>query len=436
MEIKKNSIWVDSVELPKFKKLKNDLHTDIVVIGGGITGLLTAYKLNKLGKKVVVLEKERIGMGITKNTTAFITSQQDTLYLERMKKIGFYHTKQYLEANEQAIDAYQKLSEEFSFDFERLPSYLYSTKDPKTIEEEAATLQNLGIDAKLKKQIHLPFEIAQAVEVPNQAQMHPLKLLACLAKNLEIYEETCVEKIKRKSVIANGYEIFANHIIVTTHFPFMDHLGLYYAKMYQKRSFVVAIQTKDEIQGIYTNLDEDDFYFRKYQDYLLIGGNDCQSGNREKHFESIETFIKTYYNKAEITNKWSNQDCVSLDDLPYIGKYSGFRNNLYVATGFNLWGMTQAMISAEVLTDMITEKENKYEDLFNPNRNMIKKQLFVNLGTYLKHLFKKRKKTCTHLGASLVYNEEEQTWECPCHGSRFDETGKILDNPTQKNVKG
>lgn len=435
MEKKKNSIWMDSVELPSFKTLENDIETDIVVVGGGIAGILIAYKLSKEGKKVVVLEKNKIGMGITKNTTAFITSQQDVLYQERLKKDGYYHTKLYLEANQKAILDYQTLSESYDFDFEKLSSYLYSTKESKVIEEEAICLQNLGIDATLKEELALPFPIAKAVEFPNQAQMNPLKLIACLSKDLEIYENTTVTKIKKNDVIANTHCVKANAIIVTTHFPFINHLGLYYAKMYQKRSYVATIQTKDEINGIYTNLDEDDFYFRKYQDYLIIGGNDCQSGTSENHFKSIREFIATYYPDAEITNEWSNQDCISLDDKPYIGKYSGLRNNLYVATGFNLWGMTQAMVSANILTDLIMDRKNPYQNLFQPNRNMIHKQLFINLGTYVKNLVKPRKKTCTHLGSALVWNETEQTWECPCHGSRFNKEGEILDNPTKKELK-
>ena len=153
MEKKNNSIWIDSIELPKFKKLETDIETDILVVGGGIAGILIAYKLSEEGKKVVVLEKNKIGMGITKNTTAFITSQQDTLYQERLKKDGYYHTKLYLEANQKAILDYQKLSKTYAFDFEQLSSFLYSTKESKVIEEEAICLQNLGIDAKIKEKI-------------------------------------------------------------------------------------------------------------------------------------------------------------------------------------------------------------------------------------------------------------------------------------------
>lgn len=435
MEKKNNSIWIDSIELPKFKKLETDIETDILVVGGGIAGILIAYKLSEEGKKVVVLEKNKIGMGITKNTTAFITSQQDTLYQERLKKDGYYHTKLYLEANQKAILDYQKLSKTYAFDFEQLSSFLYSTKESKVIEEEAICLQNLGIDAKIKEKIDLPFSIVKAVEFPNQAQMNPLKLIACLSKKLDIYENTTVTKIKKDCVIANEHMVKANSIIITTHFPFVNRLGLYYAKMYQKRSYVVAIKTKDKIDGIYTNLDENDFYFRKYQDYLIIGGNDCKSGTSENHFESIRKFVEQYYPTASITNEWSNQDCISLDDKPYIGQYSGFRKNLYVATGFNLWGMTQAMISANILTDLIMNRDNPYQELFNPNRNMFHKQLFMNLGTYLKNVLKPRRKTCTHLGSALVWNEEEQTWECPCHGSRFSENGEVIDNPTKKELK-
>lgn len=435
MEKKNHSIWTDTVEIPSFNKLEKDLSTEVAIVGGGLAGILIAYKLTKAGKKVVVLEKNKIGMGITKNTTAFITSQQDVLYQERIKKDGFYNTKRYLEANQMAIDEYEKLSKEFSFDFERVSSYTYTTKENKIIEEEVNCLQNLGIDAKLKKETELPFEKISAVEFPNQAQMNPLKLIECLSKELDIYENTSVDKIGKNYLMVGDYKVKAENIIIATHFPFINRLGLYYAKMYQERSYVLAIQTDKKINGLYTNLDKDEFYLRKYNDYLIIGGNDQQSGTSKEHFNSLRNFVKKYYPESVITHEWSNQDCVTLDDKPYIGKYSGFRNNLYVATGFNLWGMTQAMISAILLTDLITGKESKYEDLFNPNRNMIKKQLFVNLGTYLKHLFHPRKRTCTHLGSELIWNEDENTWECPCHGSRFTEQGEVIDNPAMHNLK-
>lgn len=435
MEKKNHSIWVDTVELPSFETLESDLNVEVAIVGGGLAGILTAYQLMKAGKKVVLFEKNKIGMGITKNTTAYITSQQDILYQDRLKQDGFYNTKRYLEANQMAIDAYEQLSKAFSFDFERLPSYIYTVVDEKKIQKEVEVLQNLGIDAKLKKEIGLPFDLVFAVEFPNQAQMNPLKLIGCLAKELEIYENTTVEKVGGKYVIANGHKVQAEHIIITTHFPFMNRLGLYYAKMYQERSYVIAIQTDQKPRGLFTNLDEELFYIRSYQDYLIIGGNDQRNGTAKAHFNNLRTFVEKHYPQATITHEWANQDCITLDDKPYIGKYSGFRSNLYVATGFNLWGMTQSMISANLLTDLIMGRENKYEDLFNPNRNMIKKQLFVNLGIYVKHLFHSKKRTCTHLGSELIWNEDEKAWECPCHGSRFDEHGEVLDNPAIHHLK-
>lgn len=435
MEKKKHSIWIDTVEFPKFKKLENDLNVEVAVVGGGLAGMLIAYRLMKVGKKVVLFEKNRIGMGITKNTTAYITSQQDILYQDRLKQDGFYNTKRYLEANQMAIDEYERLSHEFSFDFERLPSYMYTSIDEKKVQKEVEILQNLGIDAKLKKEIGLPFDHLSAVEFPNQAQMNPLKLIDCLAKEVEIYENTNVDKIGGKYLIANGYKVQAEYIIIATHFPFINRLGLYYAKMYQKRSYVIAIKTDQKPKGLFTNLDEDKFYIRSYKDYLIIGGNDQRNGTSKEHFHTLRTFAEKYYPEAIITHEWANQDCITLDDKPYIGKYSGFRSNLYVATGFNLWGMTQAMISAILLTDLIIGKENKYEDLFNPNRNMIKQQLFVNLGIYIKHLFHPKKRKCTHLGSELIWNEDEKAWECPCHGSRYNEYGEVLDNPAIHHFK-
>ncbi len=435
-EIKKRtSIWKNTVDLPSFEKLENNIEVDIAVVGGGITGLLIAYYLKQSGRNVVVFEKNKIGMGITKNTTAFISSQHDRLYSEMIDKEGYDKAKLYFDANQMAIFEYKKLSQKFNFDFEELSSFVYTTKEDCVIEKEREALEKIGANPLIKTEIDLPFAIKKAVEIPNQAQMNPLKLIKGICQNLKIYEKTNVSKIKNDYLVANDRIVKFNKVIVATHFPFINKIGLYYAKMYQKRSYVIAIKTKDEINGIYNNLDEEGFYFRKYQDYLIIGSNDQRVGTSMEHFNKLREFASKYYSKSEITNEWANQDCVTLDEIPYIGYYSNFKKNIYVATGFNLWGMTQSMISAIVLTDLINGKDNKYYDLYDANRNIIKKQLFINLGNYLKNLLKFRKKTCTHLHAALVWNADEQAWECPCHGSRFNEIGEVIDNPATKNLK-
>ena len=421
MNEKGKSLWIDTVEFPSFSALNKDIKTDIVVVGGGICGILCAYYLMKEGNKVIVVEKNKIGMGITKNTTAVITAQHDILYSTRIKKDGFEKAQQYLDANLMALKEYANLSKEFDFDFEEKDSYIYSTIDETILTEEVEALNKLGIHAELVNKIALPFSIRAAVKFPKQAEM-------------EIYENTNVIDIKKNVVYTDHHKIEAKAIIVTTHYPFIDRLGMYYTKMFQNRSYVIAIKNDEDIGGTYTNLETTGFYFRKYKEYLLIGGNDHKTANGGYHYENLISFVNNYYPNAKIEYMWANQDCITLDDIPYIGKYSNFSESLYVATGFNLWGMTQSMISALILRDLVMNRRNVYQKLYRPNRNIFKKQLFINLGSYLKNLLNFRTKRCPHLGCALVWNDEEQTWDCPCHGSRFTKKGKLIDNPSNKDL--
>lgn len=430
----KKSIWTDTIKIKDFPPLKSNLKTDVLVIGAGMCGILTAYMLKQEGLNVVVIDKGKVGMGITKNTTAVITAQHDTLYQDLVNDVGFDKAKQYLDANLMAITKFKKLSEKYDFDFEEVDSYIYTKEDIEKIKKEVDTLKSLGIDASFEERINLPFEIKGAVKFPNQAQMNPLKLIKELVNDLEIYEYTNASNIKKDKVFVDQYHIEAKKIIIATHFPYINHLGMYYTKMYQVRSYVVAINTNDEINGVYTNLDSNDFYFRKYQDYLFIGGNDKKTATKGVCYNNLINFVNKYYPDKEIKYQWANQDCITIDDIAYIGRYSNFNKYIYVATGFNLWGMTQSMISAVLLTDFILNRPNEYQKLYNPLRNPIKKQLFANLGSYIKNLFSFKKKRCPHMGCALIYNEVEDTWDCPCHGSRFTREGKIIDNPSTKEL--
>lgn len=435
MEKSEEALFKTTCQIKDFPALKQNLETDILIIGAGLCGILTAYKLKQSGKRVVVIEKDKVASGITQNTTAVISAEHDTLYQDLLAKEGLAKTALHLEANLQAVDEYLALSKIYDFDFEIVDAYLYATEDDERIIKEADVLQRLGVDAQIVDKTALPFKISHALKFPKQAQMNPLKLINHLVQDLEIYEYSEASSIKKNKVMVGPYYICANKIIIATHFPYLNHLGMYYTKMYQNRSYVIALKTKEKLDGTYNSITQGGFYFRKYQDYLLIGGNDQKTASNMEGFNNLISFAKKYYPKSKITNMWANQDCITLDDLPYIGRYSNFNPNLYVATGFNLWGMTQAMISAILLTDLINNQPNKYQALYNPLRNPLGKKLFLNLGNYLKYLVNFKKKRCPHLGCALVYNEIEHTWDCPCHGSRFTEDGKLLDNPALHDLK-
>ena len=432
--MKQKSIWNQSVNINKFPSLNQDLECEIVIVGGGLCGLLTAYYLSLEGKQVVVLEKDLIGKGKTSLSTAVITLEHDILYSTLIKKLGFNKAKTYLMANLSAIKEYKSLADLFDFDFEEKPNILYSTKNVEMIEKEYRSLLRLGLETKLIDQIELPFEIQKALVINNQAMMNPMKLINNLSKRLTIYENSQVTKVYNDYLICNNFKVKAKKIIITSHFPFINKVGLYFAKMYQKKSFVIAISNFDKLNATYSNLNDEDFYFRDYHGYLLIGGNDKRVGSEGVSFDNLVNFAKKKFPNCKVEYFWSNQDCVSLDQVPYIGRYSHFYSNVYVATGFNLWGMTNSLISAKILTDLIMARHNPYYQLYQPFGRLFKKQLLFNLGNFVKDLLVFKKPRCTHMGCALLFNEIEGVYECSCHGTKYDKDGNIICSPGIKKL--
>jgi len=205
--------------------------------------------------------------------------------------------------------------------------------------------------------------------------------------------------------------------------------------MYQHRSYILALEGAKDVDGMYVDEKDTRMSFRNYKNLLLIGGGDHRTGKQGGGYNELRSFVKKNYPDAREKYSWATQDCITLDRVPYIGLYSDATPDMYVAAGFNKWGMTSSMVSAMILTDMITGKENPYSEVFLPNRSVLKPQLFVNLGEVLMNLLKPTTNRCTHLGCALKWNKAERTWDCPCHGSRFSERGEVIDNPALKDKK-
>lgn len=427
-------IWEDTVELKDFPSLDQDLKTDILVIGGGICGILTAYKLKNEGYNVVVVEANKIGDKITKRTTAFVSAFHDTLYQDLVKDLGFKKAKKYLKANLEAVKDFERLAKIYDFDYEKVSSCFYSKNDLELVNKEKETLEKMNYQAKFIKEIPLPINIVGGLEYPSQGQMNALKLLNCLSKELTIYENTKVIDIDKNLAKTEKNKIQASKIVTCTHFPIHNNL-LYSMRMYQTRSYVLAIKYDKNLPSTYTDMEEGGLYFRKYKDFLIIGGNDIRTGNINDCYEKIKTFVKENFNDSKIEYYWANQDLVTLDNVAYIGKINSFSKDIYVATGFNLWGMTTSMISANIITDLIKGNKNKYEELYKPNRCMINKNLFINMAKFIKDEIGVNKKRCTHLKCVLNYNDCEKSYDCPCHGSRFSLDGEVLNDPADKNLK-
>lgn len=425
------SIWSEYSQEKKYEKLSKNIDCDILVVGGGMAGMLTAYYLQKQGKNVVLVEGNRIGSGMTANTTAVITAQHDTPYKELICMHGIRNAKNYLDANLLAVEQFKNLVEQENIDcdFEVMPSYLYSRE--YVLEDEVKALAKLGYSAKLVHECGLPYDIKSAVKFDGMAQFHPLKFLYRLAeksKNLTIYEKTLVTKMDETTAYCDGGKINFKQAVVASHFPFINTHGWFFVKMHQRRSYVMALSGAGNVNGSYIDDKDEGFYFRNYGELLLVGKGEHRTGMKTTALLELEDFRKKFYPNAEVKKIWANQDCVTLDDIPYIGRY-GSMDNVFVATGFNLWGMTGAMVSAQILSDIMCGKQNRFEKTFATKRRVLRLQLFANLGMVLLNMIYPTTKRCPHLGCALKYNKHEHSWDCSCHGSRFEEDGKLINNP-------
>jgi len=429
------SVWQEKEEISAYPEVSGSISTEILVIGGGMAGILCAWKLQETGREVVVVEAERIGSGITAGTTAVLTAQHDFLYQDMMHAFGVCAAKAYLDANLQAVREFRELSKEIPCDFEDRPSIQYTASEASRLRREARVVKDLGYPVEFQKEVPLPVGATGAVVYHDMAQFHPGKFLLGLAKKLRIYENSRVLKLNGTTAILRNGRIRAKKVIVATHFPFVDRYGMYFMKLYQSRSYVLALENAPDPGATLAELEGEGIYFRRYGDLLLVGGGDHRTGKKGGGFQYLREYAKTHFPDAREKYVWANQDCMSLDGLPYVGRYSPNMPNVYVATGFNAWGMTNSMVAAQLLTDQISGKKNPLTDVLRPNRAVFHKQLLCNIGETLADFLIPTTKRCTHLGCALRWNPREHSWDCPCHGSRFSEDGKLLDTPAQKDVQ-
>ena len=429
-------LWTRGLEPPHFPALEDDIETDVLVIGGGMAGILCALRLQQAGIRCVVAEARTVGSGITKGTTAVLTAQHDTLYTELVKNSGEAAAGQYLQANLEALRQFGRLQEQFPCDYEKADSIMYDCSDRHKMEQEAAVVRALGFDAQFIRQPPLPFPVAGAVLYPGMAQLHPLKLLYGAARTLTVYENTFVCRLEGTTAVTRHGRIRAARIVVASHFPFLNSHGKYYMKLYQKRSYVAAYTNAVPLGCTLADAAENGVYLRSYGDYLLIGGGDHRTGVKSDGFAPVRSFARQYFPQAREAFCWVNQDCMSLDGIPYIGPYSPGTPGVFVAAGFNEWGMTGSMVAAGLLCALLQGESSPFAPTFAPDRRMRKRPLVSNLGAALASFAVPTAPRCPHLGCALRRNHREHTWECPCHGSRFTADGRLIDGPAMQDCRG
>lgn len=502
MEVGNKSLWLEEMgEKSELFKLNEDKECAVCVIGAGIFGLTCAYYLSKIGIKVIVLEKDYIGGKTTGHTTGKITSQHGLFYSYLADSYDGKFAKDYYDVNEQAIKNIKKIidEEKINCDFEFQNNYVFTTNSSEldALKKELSILEDIGCgkNCDFVTKVGLPFEIQGAICFKNQAQFNPIKYLRGLCRSIvkndgKIFVNTVVTDILKNedgtyNVVTSEGEINSNHVIIATHFPFINFPGFYFAKMYQATSYIIAVDTKKTLaNGMYINFTNPILSYRKAKfngnEILLIGGAGHKTGHPSSYQDTyglLENEAKKYYPNCEVLFRWNTRDCISLDKLPYIGQYSSLMPNVYVGTGFKKWGMTLSNVAANIIVDKITHKENMYKYMFDSSRlkpiknidemknvlvqstnslfidklkkaNMKFEKIKNNSGSIIEindekiGIYKDEKgkiyavkPICTHLGCLLSWNDIDKTWDCPCHGSRFDFKGKNLYDPAFKDLE-
>lgn len=489
------SYWISSSNHKDLNSLKENINTNILVVGGGIVGVTTSYLLAKNNIKCTLVDADKIGHGSSSRNTGKITSQHSIIYSKINKHYNMESAKAYYEGNNEALNLIDKIISENNIqcNFKRKDSYILAQKENylKELKEEYEVCKKIGIDCEYHDSLSLPVDCKGAISFKNQAHFNPKQYIdslleKCISLGVKVYENTpIVDFIKGdtcKLATSEGYEILANNVVIASHVPWYDGRNFYFAKEKADRSYLVAGKLeKDILEGMFLGVEERGITFTSYAEedntkLLIFGGGDHKVGqckNEDEIYDKLKDYASDKFGVKEFKYQWSAQDYMSYDNLPYIGNINKREDNVYVATGFSKWGMSNGTLSAMIISDLIIKNDSKYKDLFNPSRKgsyltteFYKENLNVAIN-YISGKLKYKNEdlpmekgkaevvtlddnkrygayrdydgqlyivdiTCTHLGCELSFNSAEKTWDCPCHASRFDYRGNILEGPAVK----
>ncbi len=438
------SLWLEDRTGVARPPLDRDIAADAVVVGAGIVGLTTALLLEREGLNVVVLEMRHVAAGATGHTTAKLSSLHGLTYGQLAKSAGRDGARTYGEANEAGIARVFELAEELGIDCDlrRKPNFTY-TEDAAGVgelREEAALARELGLPASYVEDTDMPFAVAGAVRFDDQAEFHPVKYVEGIAAALRgpVHEDTRVTGIGSGRVnTAAGPRVRAEHVLVATHLSFLDR-GLYFARCHPERSYVVAGRVEDPPGGMYLSTESPAHSIRAHGDWLLVGGESHKTGQADaaERYERLSGWAGERFG-LETELRWATQDQMPLDGVPYVGRHDALSANLWVATGFKKWGLAMGTAAAELLAALITGREHPWARLFDPNRvrarasapTFVKENANVAFHFVADRVSKRGAPRCTHLGCLLDWNAAEETWDCPCHGSRFAASGQVIEGP-------
>ncbi|MFN8418360.1 MAG: FAD-dependent oxidoreductase [Anaerolineae bacterium] len=491
------SLWVATSPTTNFPSLVTAPPHDVIVIGAGIAGLTTAYLLQTQGVRVVLLEMGKIVKGVTGYTTAKVTSLHTLIYDYLITHFGEEQAHMYGEANQAGLNMIATLVDQLQIacDFKRTTAYTFTcdAKESKNIEAEVEAAQKLGLPASYVTQTPLPLAVKAAITFSEQAQFHPRKYLLKIADAFinaggRIFEDTRVFKIEDgtpiKVTTARG-TLSAAHVVIATHYPIYDP-ALYFTRLIPHRSCVLGVRLEEKApEGMFID-SVDEYPTMRNQptedgEIFLIGGENYktgQGGDIIARYERLEKVAREYFPVKSVDYHWSTQDNMTLDRVPFIGKIDRSDTNIYVATGFGGWGMTNGSAAGMILSDLILGKENPWAQVFNPVRfkpvasakpliaegaNVAKEivggllpkpaaeaaqTLAVGEGMVVHHEGERVaisrdeqgrlhavSAICTHMGCVVNWNNAERSWDCPCHASRFAPDGTVLHGPAVKDLE-
>lgn len=488
------SLWADTVKRKSYSVYQKEGYFDVCIIGGGIAGIMTAFYLSQAGQKVALFDMRKILSGVTANTTAKVTAAHGLFYKKLIAQVGQDKAQIYANANSWAITEVEDLAKRYFIDcdFERMPAYTYIAKQKgrEEIKSEVLAAKSLGLSVSFSEKLDLPFSVSGSIKYENQGMFHPLKFLYGIADEIvkaggKIFESSKIYDLKKdgNDITLQIENLIAKckNLIVCTNHPIFDPAA-FFARLKVRKSYVLAAEVNHIPEGLYYSAGQSFHSFRPYtlngKRLLLIGGGVHQTGHgdEESYLEDLQKWAEENFKIKKIYYYWSTHDTAGYDNIPLIGRISPWSKNIFVATGFKGWGMTHGLVAGEILKSLITEDKHPWEKLYSPSRisSFTEKEMFKKnkkiLGLREKQRLSKNNSeiekvkrgtgrvleindqkvavykdhqgkvtaisaVCNHLGCIVHWNDVDETWDCPCHGSRYSKDGTVIHSPVIKNLE-